>query len=109
MLGPTLHLLATTRLVPPVDGKSNWLAVDRLGDRGEFLLGFRRTSHGRQQERQFPPQFEVAGVEIDGLAEFVDIGVTRRQKLARRFRRSRLPAPGRRQEGRVRLIETARG
>jgi tetratricopeptide (TPR) repeat protein len=31
-LGPKLHLLATTRLVPPTTGKRNWLTLDRLPD-----------------------------------------------------------------------------
>jgi len=32
VLGPKLHLLATTRLVPPTTGKSNWLSLGRLPD-----------------------------------------------------------------------------
>ncbi|MCX6901612.1 MAG: tetratricopeptide repeat protein, partial [Verrucomicrobia bacterium] len=31
-LGPKLHLLATTRLVPPTTGRSNWLSLGRLPD-----------------------------------------------------------------------------
>ncbi len=31
-LGPKLHLLATTRLVPPADGKGNWLSLGQLPD-----------------------------------------------------------------------------
>jgi tetratricopeptide (TPR) repeat protein len=30
VLGPKLHLLATTRLVPPTAGKGNWLSLGRL-------------------------------------------------------------------------------
>jgi len=30
VLGPKLHLLAATRLVPPLEGKGNWLSLGRL-------------------------------------------------------------------------------
>ena len=38
VLGPKLHLLATTRLVPPTEGKNNWLTLDRLPDEDALEL-----------------------------------------------------------------------
>jgi hypothetical protein len=31
-LGPQLHLLATTRLIPPAGGQGNWLSLGQLPD-----------------------------------------------------------------------------
>ena len=38
VLGPKLHLLATTRLAPPSEGREHWLTLDRLPDEDALLL-----------------------------------------------------------------------
>ena len=61
-----------------------------LGDDFELALGFLLLIHAEEQVGKLAVQLDVGGIELEGFAEFVDVGIAGGKQLAGGFGGARL-------------------